>query len=763
MGLQTDKVVITEGAQSGYFLKTDAYGSGYWAEVAVSGAGSSGYSGYSGSGVSGFSGFSGYSGQNAEGGGGTSGYSGYSGYINVSSPLYYRWDPDAPPSSPHAKDDEFDDDSLSGNWTEWDGGGKITLTENEYGLNIVNTNTAAADHVGGVFTSVPTGDWRVITKVSIGGKWYSNYASAGVFIAEDLSSNPNTADFIAIWLFFTKDRDSNAIVVQRYTAYNAYNSEVMSGKQYIYYGYDDVYFQIRKESTNYYYYYSGDGISWQLIGSSSNPFTVSSFGLATNNVNQGVDTTAYFKFFRVVADSAWQTPVQGRTIAIAADASAISGYSGYSGSGISGYSGYSGTSGYSGPAGAGESGYSGYSGYSGHSGISGYSGYSGSGVSGYSGYSGISGYSGHSGPSGYSGYSGISGYSGYSGISGYSGYSGYSGSGISGYSGYSGISGYSGYSGISGYSGYSGISGYSGYSGYSGSGISGYSGYSGISGYSGSGISGYSGYSGISGYSGYSGSGISGYSGYSGISGYSGYSGPSGYSGYSGISGYSGYSGTSGYSGEGCVLVIDQTAHGFLVGDVLRMTTTENVFTEALADNSTRADALGIVSEVVNENRFRIMLSGLLTSGVPNFEAGSTVFLSPTVPGAMTDIEPNVNDHVSKALGYIIEPEVAMIVQIMRGVQVIHYGYVGLANKDSDYTITGADELIYCVNTSPINITLPAASGSGRAHTIKCSSYGHVTVLAGGLDTIEGETSFLMEANEGLEFVDLDVNVWGVL
>ena len=434
------------------------------------------------------------------------------------------------------------------------------------------------------------------------------------------------------------------------------------------------------------------------------------------------------------------------------DPAAVSGTAGQSGySGISGYSGYSGTSGLSG-----YSGYSGFSGYSG-SGISGYSGYSGiSGYSGNSGYSGISGYSGYSGISGYSGYSGISGYSGYSG----SGISGYSGT--SGYSGYSGISGYSGYSGISGYSGYSGISGYSGYSG---SGVSGYSGYSGISGYSGySGISGYSGYSGISGYSGYS--GISGYSGYSGLSGFSGYSGISGYSGYSGVSGYSGhsgYSGISGYSGEGCVLVINQTGHGFSEGNVLRMTDVENVFTKAQADNSTRADALGVVSQVINEDQFRLMFSGKLISGVPNFPAGSTVFLSPTAAGEMTDVEPDVNTYVSKVVGYIIEPSVSMIIQIMRGVQVIHYGYINLSIKTADYVISTLDEIIFCNNTAPISLTLPSATGSGRAFTIKCADYGNVNILTAGSDTIEGEASMLLYSWEAVDLVDLDTNLWGAV
>ena len=133
------------------------------------------------------------------------------------------------------------------------------------------------------------------------------------------------------------------------------------------------------------------------------------------------------------------------------------------------------------------------------------------------------------------------------------------------------------------------------------------------------------------------------------------------------------------------------------------MTDVENVFTKAQADNSTRADALGVVSQVIDENQFRLMFSGKLTSGVPNFPAGSTEFLSPTVAGAMTATEPDVDTYVSKVVGYIIEPSVSMIIQIMRGVQVIHYGYVNLVTKTEDYSITTLDEMVFCVNVPPIS------------------------------------------------------------
>lgn len=79
------------------------------------------------------------------------------------------WNVDLAPATPHADDDEFDDASLDGDWTEVDADSVLTVTEADDVLTF--ENSGPADALTGVWRVVPTGsvpdgDFQVITKVS---------------------------------------------------------------------------------------------------------------------------------------------------------------------------------------------------------------------------------------------------------------------------------------------------------------------------------------------------------------------------------------------------------------------------------------------------------------------------------------------------------------------------------------------------------------------------------------------------------------------
>jgi len=81
-----------------------------------------------------------------------------------------------------------------------------------------------------------------------------------------------------------------------------------------------------------------------------------------------------------------------------------------------------------------------------------------------------------------------------------------------------------------------------------------------------------------------------------------------------------------------------QVAHGFSKGDIIRYNGTD--FVKALADTTENARMVGMVSEVVNANTFKMMVSGYV-SGLSlglGLVAGTTYYLSDTIPGRLATV-----------------------------------------------------------------------------------------------------------------------------
>jgi hypothetical protein len=92
-----------------------------------------------------------------------------------------------------------------------------------------------------------------------------------------------------------------------------------------------------------------------------------------------------------------------------------------------------------------------------------------------------------------------------------------------------------------------------------------------------------------------------------------------------------------------------------------------------------------------------------------------------------------------------------------------------VATKVTGYTITGVagdNYILVDATAGAFNVTLPAATGSGNAYTIKVvtSSANAVTVLRAGSDTIQGATSFVMSTTQWsvITLTDYVSGKWGV-
>lgn len=95
---------------------------------------------------------------------------------------------------------------------------------------------------------------------------------------------------------------------------------------------------------------------------------------------------------------------------------------------------------------------------------------------------------------------------------------------------------------------------------------------------------------------------------------------------------------------------IAQTAHGFVVGDVLRIQNTATTYLKAMADTAANAEVVGVVSSVTGANAFLLTTFGYVT-GLSGLVKGTVYFLSDTIPGLLTITEPTPNGiKVSKPL-----------------------------------------------------------------------------------------------------------------
>jgi len=91
------------------------------------------------------------------------------------------WDPDAAPDAPSSYDDEFDDASLAGKWTEFDPGSYVAVAEAGDALTLTFDEQATAS-LGGVYqAALPSGDYTAVLKATIDDVTLTSSAQ-GVFV-----------------------------------------------------------------------------------------------------------------------------------------------------------------------------------------------------------------------------------------------------------------------------------------------------------------------------------------------------------------------------------------------------------------------------------------------------------------------------------------------------------------------------------------------------------------------------------------------------
>jgi hypothetical protein len=117
-------------------------------------------------------------------------------------------------------------------------------------------------------------------------------------------------------------------------------------------------------------------------------------------------------------------------------------------------------------------------------------------------------------------------------------------------------------------------------------------------------------------------------------------------------------------SGEANVVTILQDSHGLAIKDVIRLSGSNYI--KALADSSTNAEVIGVVSKINSANSFDLTLYGKI-SDLSSLVAGTVYYLSSSTAGLLTDTEPSVAGQVSKPV-LIADSTTSGYVVNMRGI-----------------------------------------------------------------------------------------------
>lgn len=206
---------------------------------------------------------------------------------------YSRWDPEAPPVSPHACDDEFDGLVLDPKWTAWDHSASQTRTLDTTRKMFQQQQTGNGTvRAGGIYQAVPASEFAVYARFSIAfPPTNASGASIGLMVGDDLSNV--ASDFRAIDV---NGNNTTGLQVSTRT-WSAYNGSQTSVTTRTYPG--GGYLRLRVNGTACASDYSPDGVAFWMIASVTLGFTPVHFGISGASAENAVQVTSWAHWFRV--------------------------------------------------------------------------------------------------------------------------------------------------------------------------------------------------------------------------------------------------------------------------------------------------------------------------------------------------------------------------------------------------------------------------------------------------------------------------------
>lgn len=142
--------------------------------------------------------------------------------------------------------------------------------------------------------------------------------------------------------------------------------------------------------------------------------------------------------------------------------------------------------------------------------------------------------------------------------------------------------------------------------------------------------------------------GPAGPQGVPGTNGIDGTQGPQGVPGTNGVDGAQGPQGVPGIDATSGITVVSQTAHGFLIGEIVSSTAAG--FVRSNTNLLYSAPVSGMVVEIINVNSFKVQGSGNFTFATSWVTPGQIYYLDPNTPGRL-GLEPYVSCSCVVAVG----------------------------------------------------------------------------------------------------------------
>lgn len=225
--------------------------------------------------------------------------------------------------------------------------------------------------------------------------------------------------------------------------------------------------------------------------------------------------------------------------------------------------------------------------------------------------------------------------------------------------------------------------------------------------------------------------------------------------------------GAGGGSGERIEKSVNQTSHGFSLGEAIAYS--GGSYISALADGSQDAEIIGLVTNIIGLNQFVVTFAGYV-SGLTSvgLSANTTYFVSDLNAGQLTPTEPTTDGSISKPIIIMIDSDEGLVFQYrgvvittgisQQNVRKVEFATITPTTLDSTSDFVGASGAT-TINLPPIPIIGQQITISDVIGNAGSSS---VTVNGNG-NNIDSGSSGTINTNYGSVTIVYEGNIWKVI
>jgi hypothetical protein len=222
------------------------------------------------------------------------------------------WNPYKNPT-PHAHDDDFDDNSIAAAWNSWDPGSLTTFTEGSQRLVMSQATHGSQGHGGRLRTAPADASWCVTVAVDVDCAAVNYMGGSLVVVGSDAISNPTTCNFMSLGMtYFNNGVKCEVLKYADYATYSATDGVLDAGPfRFLRWFYNSA------DSDRILALVSNDGQDWTelnnviLSTASLAGGAVAYVGPAINNFNTGRNARVVVSMYRVQATTNPHIPLGG--------------------------------------------------------------------------------------------------------------------------------------------------------------------------------------------------------------------------------------------------------------------------------------------------------------------------------------------------------------------------------------------------------------------------------------------------------------------